>query len=451
MKHISRLLTRVMRMSAALTMLFAVHTVQAIPLFANQTGMQCVACHASGNFPELTPFGRKFKALGYALGQHTIPLSVMAVGAYSALNNQNGSADPATDLAHDKSAQMLAISLFSGGKITDNAGALVQWTYNPVAHHSALDNTDIRYADSVKLAGKDAVWGITLNNNPTVQDLFNSTPAWGYPYITPGGAFQGLGVKPVVMGGLAQQVAGIGAYVDWNDFIYAELAGYKTANGVFSLLRKGTYNPDSSSGGPGPFAVSGTSPYWRIAFHGANGPHDWQLGTYGFNAKQYSNSYSADSPLIHFTDTALDAQYRYTAGDYYYSAYGTWVHEKQAYDMSVVGPGLGVDNGSNSLDWKQLKIGVGYRSKYAGSVAFFASNGSADSQLYAANTAMRPNTKGSILELSYLPHPQVKLGLQYVMYTQFNGSSNNYDASGTFTNRNAKDNNALGVFVWTAF
>ena len=30
----------------------------AVPAFARQTGMACVACHV--NFPELTPFGRFF-------------------------------------------------------------------------------------------------------------------------------------------------------------------------------------------------------------------------------------------------------------------------------------------------------------------------------------------------------------------------------------------------------
>ncbi len=424
---------------------------QAIPLYAHQMGVECVACHAAGQYPELTPFGRKFKALGYTLGNRTIPLSGMVVAGYSALNNQNGSADPATDFAHDRSAQLQAISLFTGGKIVDNLGAFVQWTYDPVASHSSLDNAEIRYADSGKLFGADTVYGLTLNNNPSMQDLYNSTPAWGYPYIAPGGAFQGFGAQPVVIGGLAHQIAGIGAYVDWNDFVYAELAGYRTASGLFSVFRQGTYNADPSSGGPGPYAVSGTSPYWRFAFHGTSGPHDWEVGAYGFDAKQYSDSYDTASPLIHYTDTALDAHYQYSAGDMHYTVIGTLIHERQGYDANVVGPGAGVDNASNSLDWKQVKFGATYKAKYTGSVMFFDSSGSADSQLYAANTALRPDTRGTMLELSYLPHPQIKLGLQYVAYSRFNGSSNNYDASGTFTNRNAKDNNALGLFVWAAF
>lgn len=35
---------------------------EAVPAFARQTGLACVACHVS--FPELTPFGRFFKLTG---------------------------------------------------------------------------------------------------------------------------------------------------------------------------------------------------------------------------------------------------------------------------------------------------------------------------------------------------------------------------------------------------
>ncbi|VWB96865.1 cytochrome c [Burkholderia lata] len=48
----------------------------AIPAFARQTGLACVACHVS--FPELTPFGRFFKLTAYTLSNKwTIPLAGM--------------------------------------------------------------------------------------------------------------------------------------------------------------------------------------------------------------------------------------------------------------------------------------------------------------------------------------------------------------------------------------
>lgn len=42
---------------------------QAVPLFARQTGQNCVSCHAGGQFPELTSYGRLFKLTGYTLGK----------------------------------------------------------------------------------------------------------------------------------------------------------------------------------------------------------------------------------------------------------------------------------------------------------------------------------------------------------------------------------------------
>lgn len=40
----------------------------ALPVFARQTGQNCVACHAGGQFPELTSYGRLFKLTGYICG-----------------------------------------------------------------------------------------------------------------------------------------------------------------------------------------------------------------------------------------------------------------------------------------------------------------------------------------------------------------------------------------------
>src|SRR5271167_2574885 len=39
---------------------------QALPSFARQTGQPCGTCHT--DFPYLTPYGRRFKLLGYTVG-----------------------------------------------------------------------------------------------------------------------------------------------------------------------------------------------------------------------------------------------------------------------------------------------------------------------------------------------------------------------------------------------
>src|SRR5579872_188389 len=47
--------------------LFIPRQASALPSFARQTGLGCGACHTE--FPQLTPFGRRFKILGYTLGR----------------------------------------------------------------------------------------------------------------------------------------------------------------------------------------------------------------------------------------------------------------------------------------------------------------------------------------------------------------------------------------------
>ena len=53
---------------AVVCMLLAPRPAHSIPLFARQTGQNCMACHAGGQFPELTPYGRMFKLTGYTIG-----------------------------------------------------------------------------------------------------------------------------------------------------------------------------------------------------------------------------------------------------------------------------------------------------------------------------------------------------------------------------------------------
>ncbi|SIT51397.1 exported hypothetical protein [Paraburkholderia piptadeniae] len=52
---------RISTLAIALLCLLVAAAVQALPIFARQTGQSCVACHAGGQFPELTPYGRMFK------------------------------------------------------------------------------------------------------------------------------------------------------------------------------------------------------------------------------------------------------------------------------------------------------------------------------------------------------------------------------------------------------
>ena len=227
----------------------------AVPSFARQTGMDCAACHIS--FPELTPFGRSFKLNGYTLGeQQLFPLAVMAQFSVTNMNKQSTAGNAYMIRQNDPTFD--GGSVFLASKITDYAGAFIQWTYenlggfrgdNSVNHHSHADNADIRIVGHADIMDKDLTFGLNLNNNPSVQDVWNTTPAWSYPFnsskmVLLGGPVTGAANRPSfatqIDGGLAQKVEGMGAYFFWDRHLYGELSFYGTADKIFRPLSAGT-------------------------------------------------------------------------------------------------------------------------------------------------------------------------------------------------------------------
>src|SRR6266478_7589136 len=165
----------------------------AVPSYSRQTGLSCASCHYAP--PELNAFGRKFKLEGYTFATkpevsedkkdhnsslhllESFPLSVLFDTSFTSTK----SPQPATQNGNFEFPQ--AASLFLAGSCGSHVGSFVQVTYDSQADHFTWDNTDIRYANnSGHLFGKSLTYGATLNNNPTVEDLWNSTPAWGFPF-----------------------------------------------------------------------------------------------------------------------------------------------------------------------------------------------------------------------------------------------------------------------------
>lgn len=87
----------------------------------------------------------------------------------------------------------------------------------------------MRYANTTDIGGMPVVYGIRANNNPTVQDPWNSTPAWGYPFVATNLA-NTPGAKTLIDQGFAAQVLGAGAYAFLNDQRYLEADVYQTLN-----------------------------------------------------------------------------------------------------------------------------------------------------------------------------------------------------------------------------
>ena len=453
----------------------------AVPAFNRQTGQNCVACHAGGQFPDLTPYGRLFKLTGYTIGERTVPLAAMAVASYNKTKNI-GSPDPGFDaranFPKDGNLIFSTASAFLAGKVTDNIGAFVQITYNnydaqsPVNSqwqgHSTSDNFDLRVVDRFIRADRDLIVGASLNNNPTVQDVWNSVPAWGYN-VVPGSA--GPAAAPLLAGGLAQNVAGLDAYLYWNKTVYAELGSYRTANGIWSFLSQGF----STRRGNQQF-LKGENPYWRLALTREWGAHNAMVGAFGMNAKVYPDALDPTGPTSNFRDVGLDAQYQYILDPHAVTVTASYISERVKYADSVAGQahpldpdgtlGLPLTNSSDTLHMFRAKAAYVYHALYGGSLSFFSVTGSTNSALQTSafdpenpgtlldgsqsvtgNLSGNPATRGWTTELFWLPVQYARVGLQYTMLDKFNGGKNNYDGFG----RNARDNNTLFVYVWASY
>jgi len=240
----------------------------------------CTACHTV--FPELTPFGRAFKLNGYVFSkggkkyETPPPIAAMVQASYTEQKGLSNRVDPFDDSPNAKFNVPQQASLFYAGKIYNKLGAFAQLTYDGVGNSFVLDNTDIRYANNFLLGGKNLTWGVTLNNNPTVQDVWNSTPAFGYPYAASAVALTPA-ASTIIDGTLAQQVGGLGVYATWNSMIYGEFTAYRTSNkGITRPLGAGTTTS---------MVVDDVASYWRLALQQHWQSHSLSVGTYGLWAK----------------------------------------------------------------------------------------------------------------------------------------------------------------------
>lgn len=415
---------------------------QAVPSYARQTGLACAACHTT--YPELTAFGRNFKLNGYTMTgiqqiestrkgteagvkiNEVLPISAMLTASVSQL----GKAQPGTQNADIAFPQ--EFSVFFAGEITPHIGSFIQVTYAQEDGSFGFDNTDIRYANHASVAGADTIYGLTVNNSPTVEDPWNSTPAWGFPFasspVAPGPA-----ASPLIAE-LGQDVAGAGAYTMWNNHLYANVSFYRSAH-------QGDFPPNDLS----EMTIKGLAPYWRLAWQQNFGADNLEVGTFGMQTRLYPDGVSGLTDK--YTDTALDAQYEHAMGTNLLTVRGSYLHEKQdltrSFNDSVSA------NPSNDLNTLNLNGTYHLGSTAAFSAGYFSTTGDTDTGLYAPNPVDgslngSPDSKGYILQATYLPWQNTQFALQYTGYTKFNGAGSNYDGS----NRDASDNNALFLHAW---
>jgi hypothetical protein len=417
-------------------------SVMAVPSFARQTGLPCSGCHYTP--PELNPAGRRFKLLGYVDRADdtkvvksdggkkraaldllaSLPLSAWLETSFTSLKSpvpgtQNGSVEMPQD-----------ISLFLSGAWTTHVGSFMQVTYDVQDDHFGIDNTDVRYANKTKLGGKELVFGLNVNNNPTVEDLWNSTPAWGYPFVADDWAPTPT-AAPIVAS-LGQDVAGFGGYAMWDNHLYLDATLYRSQH-------IGAAQPNS--GTDFGLNIRGVAPYWRVAWQQLTGKTQYEVGTYGMHMRSSPNAVTGLED--DFTDWAVDTQIDRTLfRTDVLSLRGSYTRENS--NLAAMAALEMASPGNHHLNTLMANAEYHFGNRASGAFGWFNTTGTTDVNLYPQDSVGGsangdPRSAGYIANFSYWPWQSLQLSAQYTGYTRFNGAANNYDGAG----RNASSNNTV--------
>ncbi len=422
------------------------HTVKLIPSYARQTGLACSVCHFQ--FPHLTPFGRLFKLNGFTMtglknitslgdSAKTLSLSPISPASVMVVTSMSHLSKPIPGTQNNTATLPQEASLFFGAGIAPRVGIFSQFTYSTAEGSIGIDNVDIRFANHADVGGRDLLYGLTLHNNPTVQDAFNTGPAWGWPFIssevTPGAP------SAMIDGGLSQSVLGLGGYALFNNTLYVEFTAYRTS-------LQGQHAPYDSSASN---VLRKVTPYWRVALTRDVGSGHVMIGTYGFDANLWSQG--VEGATDRYSDLAVDAQFETSVTKTpVVVVRGSFTHEKQRKTNAFVAGEAQLIN--RNLNIVRANASLLPSLRHGFTVGVNTTSGTADSLVYAAEPVAgsrmgTPNTTSFTGEYVFNAWQNVRLGAQFQMFTKFNGASRNYDGSG----RRASDNNTLYLYSWIAF
>ena len=444
----------------ALSSLFVSDRAGAVPSFARQTGQPCAACHTA--FPELTPFGRRFKLAGYTLQGGDSKFPPVAAMAMPGFTHMASAYDPGSQPPGLKTNDNFVTEQVTGllaGQIYGNLGAFMQVSGDPVGGAVWFDGSDVRYVDQFKIFGADTYVGVTVNNTPTIQDVWNTTNAWGFPQLSSTIA-PAFGPPGTHIDALAQSVAGAGAYVFWNDMLYAELTAYggydKTVLEAFGMMP-----------GPTPDVQVGVQPYWRLAIEPHWGDNYLEVGTFGMYGRTAASGVygTTGNGTDNYTDIGFDSQYQYDGSQYSVTVKLTDIIEYQNLNSTFFQ--LGSSNLNDRLNSFKANATFVWDHTYEFTGGYFNVSGTSDpiwdTAACGCNAVSSPNGSGLIFDAAYLPFSHgspglystynARLGVQYVHYLELYGGTSNFDGGippggGT---HNASGNDTLFLYAWAAF
>jgi hypothetical protein len=422
---------------------------RAVPAFAQQTGQPCKGCHVGGFGPELTPFGREFKLGGYTLRAHSsVPLAAMAVLSFT---HSRKDQDPAPEhLAKNDNATLDEAAIFIAGGAGQHFGGFAEITYEGIDRHFTWDNLDLRAVAPVHLLGTDTTLGLSLNNNPSVQDAWNTLPAWGFPF-TSTNTTRTPDAAPIIDDALAQNVLGLTAYGWISHHLYLEGGGYASPSA--GTLRWLGSNPAD------PGEIDGIAPYARVAYSTSLAGGAFELGGSYLKAALFPGRDRSSGLSDHYTDWGLDSSWQKAIGKTdMLSANLRYEHERGDLQASCALGLLGenVNAGCARYQLSEWRGAVRYtlHDKLGLTLSPFSITGSRNDHVFSGG---RPDSNGVMGQVDYTfwpdgksplgPLVNARVGIQYTAYGKFNGRRHNFDGSGA----NAADNDVVRLFGWIAF
>ena len=406
-----------------------------------------------GLWPQLTPWGRFFKLSGYTAGRSVfnqkegihLPVGVLGqAGATWAADSKNLQGE--TVIPDSGVPEPYLFGAEVGTKLTNFLGVFYEYeVFNTFQGWKGVTGpADIRAVHFFHVNGTEILAGIDVNNNPTIQDVWNSVPSWGYPfYVSP----QSVGARtsPLITK-LGSEAAGVGGYALINRHLYVEGSAYRVGNNFFRWLTGGT---NFTFGGLE--YLNGYNPYWRAYWQDEKGPHSWMLGTFGLHANVFPNSATPRGAVDTFTDYGVDTQYQYLANTHKVAVRGTYTYEKRDWKGSLPLGFVGTPKGN--LETLNVNTTYTYKNSWAFSAGLIETNGNRDPVMYGvfspsgALLSDSPKTTGYTLEVDRHITQNIQLNAQYRGLGRLNGLRHNVDGSG----RDATDNNTAWVSIFFAF
>ncbi len=215
-------------------------------------------------------------------------------------------------------------------------------TYDGIARHTAWGVFDTRYAQDFTLGGRNVLLGVSVNNYPTVQDPWNSTPAWQFPFPfrPPRKLFRCGAADPRP---LRDASSGTTVYTMIDNTVYLEAGGYRKLS---DRLQEDVGIPDPAA----EHGIDGTAAYWRAARQRTTGPHYASVGIVGF-APHAQSPQERSLGTDNYTDLGYDATYQFAnGGPHTFNANASYIQEHQRlFGTTALGASSSVANHINTF------------------------------------------------------------------------------------------------------